>query len=333
MSGSLLSICIPTFNGEEKLKKCLGKYLPDLISNNIRVYISDNASTDNTRSVIESYAKRYPNIHYHRNSTNVGVECNHEIVLKLSNTKYSWLMGDDDGLIGEELPSLLSALKDTDYDFVIVNGGNYNDITKKVTKRIIIPDNIKIYGQCNEFIEELGWHIIWMSCQIFNQKSISQLNYNKFRGSQIPQCLYILDCISDSDKKILYWPKPIIFHQILSGYRKDTFEIFAKNSYEYIMALSNNYKDSAKLKCIKDIARKPGVFSLKQLLIYRAQGYFDYSIYKKYKRYLPYVSRVNLIVIMLISFLPCPRFVSRTFNFLFPWLYYLKRNLTFKKQL
>ena len=68
----LLSICIPTYNGLEKLKFTLPRLI-QLISNyegRIQVCISDNCSTDGSRILLNSYSVNYTNIKVNYNSQN-----------------------------------------------------------------------------------------------------------------------------------------------------------------------------------------------------------------------------------------------------------------------
>lgn len=80
------------------------KYLPRLIESvlnqtykNIELYISDNASTDNTLEVIEKY-KDDPRFHFSQNETNIGMEKNGIIASQMGNGKYKMLFGGDDYL-------------------------------------------------------------------------------------------------------------------------------------------------------------------------------------------------------------------------------------------
>lgn len=68
----LVSICIPTFNRAGCLKETIESIInqPEFISELVEIVISDNASTDDTKEMCESY-KIYPNFHYYRNRINV----------------------------------------------------------------------------------------------------------------------------------------------------------------------------------------------------------------------------------------------------------------------
>lgn len=70
----LLSICIPTYNRAPYLKKCLDSLVcqPEFLKGDVEIVISDNASTDDTCTLVTGYQRRYSNITYHRNDHNIG---------------------------------------------------------------------------------------------------------------------------------------------------------------------------------------------------------------------------------------------------------------------
>lgn len=66
----LVSICIPTYNRSDSLQKCIESIVcqPEFQNKEVEIAISDNASTDDTEAVGRSYADRFENISYHRQS-------------------------------------------------------------------------------------------------------------------------------------------------------------------------------------------------------------------------------------------------------------------------
>ena len=73
MDKPLLSICIPTYNRSKYLKNSIESIIcqQEFLDGKVEIVISDNASEDDTPSVVKAYTDRYCNIHYHRNSENV----------------------------------------------------------------------------------------------------------------------------------------------------------------------------------------------------------------------------------------------------------------------
>lgn len=105
----ILSIGIPTFNRSYYLNKCL-KAIYKQIGNDdlVEVFISDNASPDNTPQVVANY-KKYPSLTYHRNKTNIG-ERNFENVWEHSHGRYAIALGDDDYFCGNAIYNIVASL-------------------------------------------------------------------------------------------------------------------------------------------------------------------------------------------------------------------------------
>lgn len=83
----LLSVGLPVHNGEQWLSQSVESMLAQSFGD-FELIISDNASTDGTRSLCEQFAAQDDRVRYHRNPTNIGVYRNFNRVLELSSAKY-----------------------------------------------------------------------------------------------------------------------------------------------------------------------------------------------------------------------------------------------------
>lgn len=93
VSKPLYSICIPTFNRAGLLSEAISFSLNQSYKN-IEIIISDNASTDKTREVVESFSDA--RIKYFRNPENIGPIRNFIKLAELANGEFmSWLQDDD----------------------------------------------------------------------------------------------------------------------------------------------------------------------------------------------------------------------------------------------
>lgn len=95
ISTQRLTIGIPVFNGEKTLKEtldCCAKFSGD----SVQVVVSDNASTDGTFSLAQSFSERFPHISIYRHEQNVGAANNFKYLLDSCRTEYfMWLAADD----------------------------------------------------------------------------------------------------------------------------------------------------------------------------------------------------------------------------------------------
>jgi abequosyltransferase len=96
----LLSILVPTFNRERFLERLLVELSRQINEDGccemVQVIIADNASSDNTRLVIEAFLCCNQNFSCIWHSTNLGAEHNLMSLLELASGKYLWFIGDDD---------------------------------------------------------------------------------------------------------------------------------------------------------------------------------------------------------------------------------------------
>lgn len=90
-----VSIGMPVYNGERYLKEALNAILAQTYSE-FELIISDNASSDNTPKICQSYAAKDRRIRYHRNARNIGASRNFNSVFELSSGDYfRWAAHDD----------------------------------------------------------------------------------------------------------------------------------------------------------------------------------------------------------------------------------------------
>lgn len=95
----LLTIIIPTYNRREQVEQNLRNILPQVLSfkNQVRIYISDNASMDGTEDMMMKYIEEYPGIiFYYRQSQNITASPNFNHAVHAVNSDYVYILGDDD---------------------------------------------------------------------------------------------------------------------------------------------------------------------------------------------------------------------------------------------
>lgn len=105
-----LSICIPTYNRAAYI----GETLDSIVSqatDEVEIVVSDNASTDNTEDIVESYRAKFPNLTYVKLAKNLGADANFMKVVESARGDYCWLFGSDDKMREGALQEILAALK------------------------------------------------------------------------------------------------------------------------------------------------------------------------------------------------------------------------------
>jgi glycosyltransferase involved in cell wall biosynthesis len=111
LAAPLVSIGLPVYNGERFVARALDALLAQTVGE-LEVLISDNASTDATRAICESYARRDARVRYVRSEVNAGVEANFKKVLDRAAGQYFMWAGCDDWWAPTFAARLVAALQE-----------------------------------------------------------------------------------------------------------------------------------------------------------------------------------------------------------------------------
>ncbi|MEI6524133.1 MAG: glycosyltransferase [Bacteroidota bacterium] len=113
-----ITVLIPTYNRAFFLEKAIKSVL-NQSHQKFTILISDNASTDETKSVVNKFNDT--RIIYHCHDTNVGMQKNWEFCLKNINTEYFAFLEDDNYYHENHLQTALQFLENTDIGFYFCN--------------------------------------------------------------------------------------------------------------------------------------------------------------------------------------------------------------------
>lgn len=107
-----LSVAIPTYNRGTLLQANLRNLLSQIqsIGESFEVVVSDNASSDDTESIVAALIAEGGPIVYFRNATNLGMDKNADLAIRRSRGEYVLLFGDDDMLEPGALANILRCL-------------------------------------------------------------------------------------------------------------------------------------------------------------------------------------------------------------------------------
>ena len=112
MTQPVVSICIPTFNRSRYLGSLLASLTVQLegFAYPYEIVISDNASPDATREVVNGFAQQLP-IRYLCHAENIGCFPNVQFVMMQAAGRYVVYLSDDDCLLGEPLAATIARME------------------------------------------------------------------------------------------------------------------------------------------------------------------------------------------------------------------------------
>jgi glycosyltransferase involved in cell wall biosynthesis len=235
----LLTIAIPTYNRASYLDLCLRRISEEIDSLNedqrslIKVYVSDNASTDTTRNTIDHYRFKLSDIFEAVcNSENIGGDANIKQCYEMVTTPYVWIFGDDDVLLSGGLQLVLDNLTEQKVDILYVNNYGFGDnyLMKPIQKEMHI---VKIFEVALDFCRRTNIALTFISAVIV-RSNIGLEFRDELMASNLVQFSWVLPLLSDGSY-FLYIENYVVAAK-------------ADNSsgYELVKVFGNN------LKCITD---------------------------------------------------------------------------------
>ncbi|MDB4536871.1 glycosyltransferase [Oceanospirillaceae bacterium] len=295
-----LSVVIPTYNREKYLDLLLEKHIDIFKQLNIPVYIFNNASTDGTAKIIEKWTAKYDLISSKNNDGEVvHPDRSFENALKLSNTKYRWLLGDS-YCLSPQLVSHVSNLiaEGGDVDLYILNLNN-----------IVINRPSSIYSKQDQILSNFATLVACVGCQVYNEKIINNDLFEKHIGTSFVQLGIVLDYINDNDFQAQWVQEYSVTPLSIPGVIKrnwshgivdrSVLEIGAVDWTNLILSLPDAYPMESKLRAIRNFGKQTKVFTIRGLMLMRANGHLTYANYKKFSKEIGFLVKYPSVVVII----------------------------------
>ena len=223
----ILTYAIITYNRSKYLRKSLKSVLDQVGSDElVEVLVSDNCSTDDTKEVVREFQKKYKNLRYHCNETNVGAEGNIHAALRHSKGEYVVVAGDDDYQADGSLYILLTHIyahrdcalfymANKEGEFGTYEGQGYLDV-----------------------LEKMSFYITWITGVVIKKDVYMSIsNPEKFNDSRIPQVYIQMEMLKRNPKFSIVYGSLFVLNQeghLPRGY--NLAEVFIKNYFNVLAA-------------------------------------------------------------------------------------------------
>ncbi len=192
---SILTICIPTYNREKELQGNLEhlvkayNHLSEKEKKMLNFFISDNHSDNyDIEKLLYSFQKLFP-FEYISHNENLGATKNFEYCYRKFNSKYIWLLSDDEFLYDYSLKYLLNIVLVKDPDIIFINFAKNKN--KKYKDEIITNKDL--------FVSKVKNKPTLISSLIFKKKLINNIE-PKFLDTNLHHYYYFLQGVIDSHK-------------------------------------------------------------------------------------------------------------------------------------
>lgn len=289
---SLVSICIPTYNNTDRLRGCLYSLVPQVKQYSIPIYVSDNASTDNTIEMLSSFKKEiYPLLYYRSNEKNLGFDQNIVNAVNMSSTKYVWPMGDRRRLLPNSMRRVYNILSRNDLDLLILSVSTH--VTSVQNKRYKLARNVFLDLWSNA--GTLGFFVMPL-------KAWKLEGLKKYVGTfwiHFAVIFEFLASLKDVDVMFTGWPSIASYGK--SQWTNSLFQGWA-NWKNVVRELPNVYSNHDKESIIR--AWSTGSFSAQVLLYLRSEKVYNSTLYNAYRQDFFNYTNIPLVEAKIVSQLP-----------------------------
>lgn len=251
----VMTIIIPIYNREATIGRCLDSILCQ-DTHDIEIICVNDASTDDTESVLREYVKRNNNIHVYTNNCNKGQGYSRNYGVELSSGEYIWFIDSDDMIDSEAISELRKYMVGNDVIY-------FDSIRADERGRIFRPSEIDeqlIPISGSEFVQK-GFATSSSCFQLFRRRFLTENSIRFREGYYAEDWVYGIKTLILASKAI-YLKKPLYIY-IKS---RDSISNNEQNSYAFkglFMALydmdefchSRDWDDSIYQMLVKEYVR------------------------------------------------------------------------------
>jgi abequosyltransferase len=237
MSDVLLSICIPTFNRARFLKRTLDSIFSQTVETDIELFISDNASTDNTEEIVAEYRTLRHSIRYVRNSTNLGPDVNVARCFEAATGRYVMVFGDDDILLPGSLDLVLRLIKLDRFSLIYLNYfGFQHDLDSERPKINLGPKIYSYHGE--QLLKKIRANIGFISAYVAKRSDLRLEVMNRLIGTNLGHVAMLLD-VAVNARENAYIGEYLLAQQGGNSGGYNYFKVLGKNYFDILTSSLN----------------------------------------------------------------------------------------------
>lgn len=274
INNKILTICIPTYNRPNKLNDQLRVLLPQL-NDEVKLVVRDNHSNYNIKKLFPGL--NYDKFEYKINDQNIGADANIARCIETCDTKWLWILGDDDLIKNDSVLTILNLLK-SNADCCYIN--MQTKIERKVTGFKAFANYFTIKGAfptsfctslCLYNVEKLKSEMFFYYRNISTMITQFAFILKYLQNNPTEKCLFSKKQIIDSQSLDISWSREefIIYSSLIIDVfredkpflKKNIFNSLGTMYYDFIFKEMSNISVHKKLKLLLFVVSKIGLFN------------------------------------------------------------------------
>ncbi len=281
----LLGVCIPTYKRPDQLRRCIGSIIRSVGSRAIAIYVADDSTDDTNVETIAALRARYPHILHHRNPKNLGIDGNILHAVSLCEARHAWIMGEDDRLTPEAIPTVLDVLAEGDRPFVYVNYASADEEMKLVLNERSLPLDADAEESAEELLASHAWSMGFIGACVVDTALWRRVDASRYVGTYYAHVGTIMEYLRG--RRVHLLAKPLVLNRVGTTraftWTSSTFEVLGGWA-RMIDRLRGLYPDGVCDRAADSYRRAHGIGTARFFCYLRADGALDPSLHERYVR-------------------------------------------------
>jgi hypothetical protein len=209
----LLGISIPTYKRPDQLYACVLSIIRSIGSRTIPIFISDDSTDDTNLEVIGRLRALYPHIVHDRNPKNLGIDRNILKCVDICTCRYAWMIGEDDRMVPEAVPTVLGVLEAAprELPFVYVNYASVDETLTLVLHEQSLPLKQDTWRKADAFFRFEAWSMGFIGACVVNKRLWATAQRAPYLDSYFAHVGMILESIKGQE--IYMISKPLVLNR------------------------------------------------------------------------------------------------------------------------
>lgn len=217
----LLTIAIPTYNRSKELELLLSVLAPQLTNHpEIELYISDNASPDDTPAIVQRFQAEGLAVRYHRHPENVGSDANFLSCFRVGRGKYFWLFSDDDIILPGTIDNLLSHIAYGDFDIIYATSYGFRDDYIAERQSDPLGRRFHTITDARQAARVINIMFTFISGIIVNKERLASIPHedpSAFLSTNLVQLSWVLPLLLHHRRSLVLWDRSVAARQGAAG--------------------------------------------------------------------------------------------------------------------
>jgi abequosyltransferase len=272
----LLTIIVPTYNRASSLMMLLDSLVIELsgLEQKVAVIIGDNASTDDTPTITARFASQWSSTRVLRHVENLGADENFCRCVEMVDSRYFWIVGDDDLPRSGAIQLLVDLLECHTPDLVYLTSLWMNELTSPNQAGPVMRLGASLMEQRAFALRVHVW-MTFISGTIIKRTLAPNDSLRRFAGSRLVQLGWVLSALTGG-QKFIYVSNACVLATAGNTGGYGVLKVFGNNFQSVIREALTNSAPQRKLA--EQIVRRTTIAFLPNLVcgVRRAQlGAFD----------------------------------------------------------